>query len=49
MTNFLMELIKQKITINYLKLNHDWYEFDNKKDLNIFKKKYKHFKNEKFN
>tara|TARA_Y100001970_G_C14167069_1_gene821945 strand:+ start:428 stop:1162 length:735 start_codon:yes stop_codon:yes gene_type:complete len=49
MTNFLMELIKQKITINYLKLNHDWYEFDNKRDLNIFKKKYKHFKNEKFN
>ena len=49
MTNFLMELIKQKFTINYLKLNHDWYEFDNKNDLNIFKKKYKHFKNEKFN
>ena len=40
MTTFLMQLIKQKFTINYLKSNHDWYEFDNKQDLNIFKKKF---------
>lgn len=49
MTNFLMQLIKHKFTINYLKSNHDWYEFDNRQDLNIFKKKFQNRKNEKSN
>ena len=41
MTNFLMKLIKENFVINYIKTKKNWYEFDNKKDLSIFKKKFK--------
>ncbi len=42
MTNFLMELIKKKFVINFVKSKKSWYEFDNQKDLSIFKKKFKY-------
>ena len=48
MTNFLMELIRKNFVINFIKSRNNWYEFDNQKDLSIFKKKLKYFKNEKF-
>ena len=41
MTNFLMELIKKNFVINFVKSKKSWYEFDNQKDLSIFKKKFK--------
>lgn len=40
MTNFMMSLIKKNIKINFIKSKNRWYEFDNKKDLSIFTKKY---------
>jgi len=42
MTNFLMELIRKNFVINFIKSKKNWYEFDNQKDLSIFKKKFKH-------
>ena len=41
MTNFLMELIRKNFVINFIKSRNSWYEFDNQKDLSIFKKKFK--------
>ncbi len=40
MTNFMMHLIEKKIKINFIKSKNKWYEFDNKRDLSIFKNKY---------